>query len=61
MKNLKKIQLQEKEYFTFCSKDFIIKSSGFLTGEYFITNIKNEKYTNIFCPESKEILLISKY
>ena len=58
---MKKIQLQNEEYFTYCGIENDLVSSGELTGDYILCkHIKCENFQAIISNDTKEVFLISK-
>lgn len=56
---MKKIELQNEEYFTYCQNDLV--SSGELTGTYILCkHIKCDNFQAVICIDSEEINLISR-
>ena len=57
---MKKVTLKNEEYFGYNSITFDIESMGELTGDYILAkHIKCENFQVVFCPDTKETLLIS--
>ena len=57
---MKKIRLENEEYFTFCEIEKDLVSSGFLTGNYILCkHIKCEYFQAVICSDTKEVFLIS--
>ena len=57
---MKKIELQNEEYFTYCQDDDLL-SSGELTGTYILCkHIKCENFQSVICIDTKEVYLISR-
>jgi len=58
---MKKIELQNQEYFTYCENENDLVSSGELVGVYVLCNhIKCENFQAVICIDTKEVYLISK-
>ena len=56
-----KIKLKNEEYFGYSFVTGDIESKGFLSGTYILSkHIKCENFQVIFCPDSKETLLIGR-
>ena len=58
---MKKIELQEEMYFTFCDNQNDLVSSGEMSGTYILCeNIKCENFQAVICIDTKEIFLIER-
>ena len=58
---MKKIQLQNEEYFTYCDNENDLVSSGELTGDYILCkHRKCENFQAVISNDTKEVFLISK-
>jgi len=58
---MRKIKLENEEYFGFNPETNDIESMGELTGTYILSlHIKCENFQVVFCPDKNETLLISK-
>ena len=58
---MEKIKLENEEYFGYCVVTDDIESKGFLSGTYILSkHIKCENFQVVFCPDSKETLLIDR-
>ena len=58
---MKKIELQNEEYFTYCEIENDLVSSGELTGYYILCkHIKCENFQAVISIETKEVFLICK-
>ena len=56
---MKTIKLVNEEYFGYNIETNDIESKGFLTGTYILSkHIKCENFRVVFCPDSKETILI---
>ena len=60
-KTMKKIELQNEEYFTYCQDENDLVSSGEITGNYILCkHIKCENFQAVICIDTKEVYLISR-
>ena len=58
---MKTIKLENEEYFGYSVETGDIESKGFLCGNYILSkHIKCENFQVVFCPDSKETLLINR-
>lgn len=58
---MRKIELENEEYFGFNTETNDIESMGELTGTYVLSlHIKCENFQVVFCPDNNEIFLISR-
>ena len=58
---MKKIELQNEEYFTYCENEKDLVSSGELTGDYMLCeNIKCENFQAVICIDTKDVHLIKR-
>ena len=57
---MKKIELQNREYFTYCENEKDLVSSGEITGTYMLCKyIKCENFQAVICIDTKEVYLIN--
>jgi hypothetical protein len=58
---MRKIELQDEEYFTYCEVERDLVSTGYLTGTYILCkHIKCENFQAVICIDTKEVYLISR-
>ena len=59
---MKKIELQNAEYFTYCKNEHDLVSTGELTGTFILCkHIKCENFQAVICIETNNVYLISKH